>query len=53
MEAYTVPLLLAALWWAAGPARPVRAATRTVSVCDESHLRSAISGAATGDTAHT
>ena len=46
----TASLLLAALWWAAGPVLPVRAATRTVSICDESHLRSAISGAAAGDT---
>ena len=53
VEAYTASLLLAALWWAAGPALPVRAATRTVSVCDEGHLRSAISGAAMGYPAHT
>jgi FG-GAP-like repeat len=43
-------MLLGALGWAAAPALPVHAASRTVSVCDESHLRSAISAAAPGDT---
>jgi hypothetical protein len=44
-------LLLGTLGWAAGPALPALAAgIDTVSVCDESHLQSAIANAAAGDT---
>jgi hypothetical protein len=44
-------ILLVTAWWSARPALPAHAATTwTVSTCDESHLRSTISGAAAGDT---
>ncbi|MGH2388511.1 MAG: hypothetical protein ACRDIE_09945, partial [Chloroflexota bacterium] len=39
-------LILAALWWTVGPVSPVRAATPIpVSICDQSHLQSAITQA--------
>ena len=43
-------LLLAALWWVASLPLPVRAATDTVSTCDEGTLRNVINSAASGDT---